>query len=355
MTDTPPLAVMTTSGTDAGDATPAQRPLATFVLVTYNQENFVREAVEGVLAQTYSPLEIILSDDCSSDSTFAIMEEMAAAYRGPHSVRAVRTPRNLGIIQHVLSRGREAQGEIVVMGAGDDISMPNRVARLVEAFTPDVGAAYSLSDLIDEHSQLIREGIERGIRPQSFDDMIARAMCLKGDPSHVRVTQGSTAAYRAELFHAPISENRRPYTEEMVLCFYCHLLGMRVELVRESLVAYREHSGAITNIPDSQRQAQARLPEAVARKTRQTNMEMFLDFHHIACEKDSDGRIDRSAIIRLYRDNAVKFFWIDMSFGQKVAAAVSAAVSGDWRLSAWCVSRILGIYGLIRKERQIRT
>jgi glycosyltransferase involved in cell wall biosynthesis len=43
--------------------------------------------VEGAFSQTYSPLEIILSDDCSSDRTFEIMEEMAREYQGPHLVK----------------------------------------------------------------------------------------------------------------------------------------------------------------------------------------------------------------------------------------------------------------------------
>jgi len=41
------------------------RPLVTFALLAYNQEEFIREAVEGAFALTYEQLEIILSDDCS--------------------------------------------------------------------------------------------------------------------------------------------------------------------------------------------------------------------------------------------------------------------------------------------------
>ena len=51
------------------------RPLVTFALFAYNQEEFIREAVEGAFAQTYEPLEIILSDDCSSDRTYEIIQE----------------------------------------------------------------------------------------------------------------------------------------------------------------------------------------------------------------------------------------------------------------------------------------
>jgi glycosyltransferase involved in cell wall biosynthesis len=49
-----------------------ERPLITFALFAYNQEQFIAEAVQGALSQTYSPLEIILSD-WSADSTFHVM------------------------------------------------------------------------------------------------------------------------------------------------------------------------------------------------------------------------------------------------------------------------------------------
>lgn len=326
------------------------KPLLTFALFGYNQEKYIREAIEGAFAQTYSPLEIILSDDCSPDGTFAIMQEMAAAYTGPHKVRAVQTPRNLGLIQHMLLRGREAEGEVVVVAAGDDISLPQRVASLAKAFTPDVGAAYSLCDQVDEQGNLISSAIERGVRPKSFDSRIARAMSLKGDTSHVRVTQGSTAAYRTELFHVPVDGGRKAYSEEMLLCFQCYLLGKRVALVDESLVAYRQRPGAMTNMTDEERQARAQRPENISRFARRANIDMYFDFHQIAAQHDPDGRIDRAALFRNLREEEIKFFWIDMTFGQKLASAAAALLEGQFALAAWCTSRILGLYDLIRKN-----
>ena len=56
----------------AGD----EQLFVTFVLFAYNQEKYIREAVEGALSQTYGAMEIILSDDRSTDRTFEIMEEV---------------------------------------------------------------------------------------------------------------------------------------------------------------------------------------------------------------------------------------------------------------------------------------
>jgi glycosyltransferase involved in cell wall biosynthesis len=72
------------------------RPLLTFAVFSYNHERFIREAVAGAFAQTWSPLQIILTDDCSSDRSFEIMSGMAASYRGPHEIVLNRNPRNLG-------------------------------------------------------------------------------------------------------------------------------------------------------------------------------------------------------------------------------------------------------------------
>jgi glycosyltransferase involved in cell wall biosynthesis len=109
----------------------ADRPLITFALFAYNQEQFIREAVEGAFSQTYSPLEIILSDDGSTDKTFEIMKSMANEYQGSHTIILNRNEQNLGIIAHVNKVFFElAQGELIVGGAGDDISLPHRTETL---------------------------------------------------------------------------------------------------------------------------------------------------------------------------------------------------------------------------------
>lgn len=103
-------------------------PKVTFALFGYNQENYIREAVQGAFSQDYSPLEIILSDDCSKDGTFGIMEEMAAGYEGPHQVILNRNDTNVGLIEHINRVMAMASGSWIVMAAGDDISLSGRVS-----------------------------------------------------------------------------------------------------------------------------------------------------------------------------------------------------------------------------------
>ena len=108
------------------------RPLVTFALFAYNQEKYIREAVEGAFAQTYDPLEIILSDDCSTDRTFEIMEEMALAYKGPHKILIRKSPVNRGLGLHILDVSELMNGHYVIVAGGDDISLPHRTIALIK-------------------------------------------------------------------------------------------------------------------------------------------------------------------------------------------------------------------------------
>ena len=66
---------------------PPELPSISIILTGHNEEYCIGDAIRSVFGQDYEgPVEIILSDDGSSDGTFAVMQEMAAEYRGPHRV-----------------------------------------------------------------------------------------------------------------------------------------------------------------------------------------------------------------------------------------------------------------------------
>lgn len=109
-------------------------PRTSLILLACNQAATVRAAAESCLAQQGEALEIVLSDDASSDDTYAVLCEVAQAYRGPHRVRARRNPVNLGIGAHYNRLIEETRGALIVTAAGDDISLPHRVERIVAAW-----------------------------------------------------------------------------------------------------------------------------------------------------------------------------------------------------------------------------
>ncbi|MBK9785786.1 MAG: glycosyltransferase family 2 protein [Betaproteobacteria bacterium] len=119
------------------------RPLVTFALFAYNQEKYIREAVVGALQQDYSPIEIIISDDCSTDKTFEIIQELSEEYEGCAKIILNRNKKNVGLIGHINKVMDIASGELVIVAAKDDISLSDRVSKNVK-FYLDMGKPDSI-------------------------------------------------------------------------------------------------------------------------------------------------------------------------------------------------------------------
>ena len=123
---------MTEAGTAA--AVLMAPPSASILLMAYNQQATVQAAVEAALAQTGEPIEIIVSDDASTDATFTVMQRSVAGYAGPHTVRLNRNPVNLGIGAHISRLVGLSHGDMLFIAAGDDVSLPQRCERVMQAW-----------------------------------------------------------------------------------------------------------------------------------------------------------------------------------------------------------------------------
>jgi len=205
------------------------RPLVTFALFAYNQEKYIREAVEGAFSQTYEPLEIILSDDCSSDRTYEIMQEMAAAYEGPHEVRVRRSEANRGLAKHINEVASVANGKIVVVAAGDDISAPERTELIARAFRRDEKTTAVFSDFttIPPDQKFNRYG-NLGSTITLSEIIIAGG----------GVQKGATYGYSRDCFSRFVELPNWISSEDRILPFRAALIG-RVKHLEISLVKYR--------------------------------------------------------------------------------------------------------------------
>ena len=184
---------------DMAQDSPA-RQRVTLALFAYNQQAHVRAAVEGALAQDYDgPLEIILSDDGSRDDTFAVMQDVARAYSGPHHVRLNYNDHNLGLSAHVNRVLAMAQGEIIVMAAGDDISLPGRVTETVAAFARHPEAiAVSFTDIrMDDSGAPLEDKVPSG--PEQIIDL--EMFLAAGPRAQTRLgLSGASRAFRRKVY-----------------------------------------------------------------------------------------------------------------------------------------------------------
>ena len=125
-------------------------PRISVIMAAYNAERFIGEAIESVLAQTYSNWELVCIEDCSTDGTAAIVAHYSA--RDPR-VRLIRNTANLGGAHSRNVGVEQARGEYLAMFDADDLSLPDRFERSIRAFEEGgecVGLVGSQAYFIDE-------------------------------------------------------------------------------------------------------------------------------------------------------------------------------------------------------------
>ena len=62
------------------DKASEQSPLVTVIMTAYNAEPYIKPAIESVLAQTHTDFELLVADDCSTDRTRAVIDQLAKEY-----------------------------------------------------------------------------------------------------------------------------------------------------------------------------------------------------------------------------------------------------------------------------------
>ena len=216
------------------------RPLISFVLLAYNQENYIKQAIKGALAQTYSPMEIVLSDDCSPDGTYVAMQEAIATYTGPHKIILNRNPTNLRLAGHVNRCMEIASGEIIVLAAGDDISLPERAAKSVELLSNGAMAISFSTQEFNNDSDLTKRAIKEFNEPRL--KTYSWKAYIQNSSFHLN---GAARSFRRELFERFGGIEKSCPTEDSVLLLRALLLGEVIES-EEIMVRYRVHGNNLS-------------------------------------------------------------------------------------------------------------
>jgi glycosyltransferase involved in cell wall biosynthesis len=123
-------------------------------LCTYNGERFLSRQLASMQQQTRLPDEVVICDDCSTDSTIEILQDFAASAWFP--VKITRNELNLGFVANFERAIRLCQGDLIALSDQDDIWDPMRLQRSEQEFLahPEVGLVFSDADIIDDQDQL---------------------------------------------------------------------------------------------------------------------------------------------------------------------------------------------------------
>ncbi|MDY6945264.1 MAG: glycosyltransferase family A protein [Pseudomonadota bacterium] len=114
-------------------------PLVSVIIPTYNRAALLREAVESALQQTYSPIEVVVVDDGSTDDTGAVMQEFGERIRYSRRPNGgVNAARNVGI--------KQAKGQFLAFLDSDDLWEPYKIELQVALLKKFADAAFTFSN-----------------------------------------------------------------------------------------------------------------------------------------------------------------------------------------------------------------
>ncbi len=238
--------------TDQGDTatlppeTSDSLPLVTFALLAYNQEKYIREAVEAALAQDYPNLEIIISDDGSQDETVKVAQVTIDSYPIERNALLRVTTSNLGPFRHVLDVASFARGDLIILAAGDDVSHTSRVSRIVKEWKRTSAWGFSSNyDIIDSVGNIVTPNTRTEELFLSTFDLRQYFIQRSG----IGIVHGATSAYSAQLFRI-MNREGAPWilSEDGAFSLVINFLNKDVIHINESLVKYRRHENALTNV-----------------------------------------------------------------------------------------------------------
>ena len=239
---------------------------------------FVEEAVKAALHQTYEPLEIIITDDVSTDRSYEIAKSVVAEYRGNHRVILRRNDSNMGINPHINIAVKETTGEFVVIAAGDDVSLPDRTEKLVRQWQSGASGVFSNALLIDAKGNSKGHFVRTGYKHK--EDW--REMVLSGTHG----AWGCTFSWEKKVFDVFGNMQENILGEDAVIPFRCALLK-GVAYIDEPLVHYRDHGGNVSFWAQENEIKKDEISELGSRimQFKQRMYENWLNDLKLACDK----------------------------------------------------------------------
>ena len=124
------------------------------ILATYNGERYLQKFLDSLENQTHIPDELIVGDDCSTDSTLAIL----ANFKEQSKIRVAihQNPLTLGYGENFLSTAARAESELIAFADQDDIWFPEKLAKCLSLFDdPEVVMCAHTATLIDGNDNTI--------------------------------------------------------------------------------------------------------------------------------------------------------------------------------------------------------
>lgn len=213
--------------------------MVSIVIPTYNRERVLLRAIESVLKQTYTDLEVIVADDCSQDGTQHLVESIADP-----RVRYCRLEKNAGACAARNMGISLAKGEFIAFQDSDDVWHPEKLQTQMDVLT-QTGADLtfcSFEKLFDNGQRVVHpQGMKSHFctREELMNNSLASTQCILGKAEAVRNTMFDVSIPRMQDYDFIIraAEHHSVYYENQVLV----TLYEQADSITAGKKGYRKH------------------------------------------------------------------------------------------------------------------
>lgn len=206
----------------------SEKPLVSAVVPVYNGEKYLAETIESILGQTYSPIECVVVNDGSTDSSARICESFVGRIKYIEKTNGgVSSARNRGIA--------EANGELIAFLDADDLWLPEKIARQVDVLQrTDAGLVLTGVKFINGQGLVIGENIA-----PEHDQVVENLLLLQAETGFIATT-GLVPREVLELIGGFDEDLSTSADADLVFRI---ALRHRIASVPEPLAMYRHHTG----------------------------------------------------------------------------------------------------------------
>jgi hypothetical protein len=215
-------------------------PELSVLMPVYNRAHLVGEAIRSVLAQKSCVLELLISDDQSTDSSLTAALSVVKSYSGPHSIRVMRTRQRLAI-EHLGALVATATHDFLVEAHDDDVSLEHRMAHLLGCHRRTGAALVTSLAVIIQRSRRTTESF-----PSGFAEGFVPLERFAGrNPAFLA---GARYGLHRSVFESfpPLTVAALPFGHDIVHAARATLLG-GVWLTPQHVLHYRRHIGGWSN------------------------------------------------------------------------------------------------------------
>lgn len=146
------------------------KPVVSVVVLTYNQEQYIAQALDSILNQERNfSIEVLVNDDCSSDKTAEIVKQYQQKY--PDVIKAYLQPVNSGAMKSYYNMLKLCRGKYFMNLAGDDYWLPGKMKLQFEFMekNPDVGMCFGKGKVLKNGKFITNWGTKAG---ENFNELL---------------------------------------------------------------------------------------------------------------------------------------------------------------------------------------